>query len=143
MLSLFPINTSFFKLQINDAELAQMPELTDEMRSEIDLTLSKMERMVMQQISETSDRVQLHAAMKHLVVTGNALLYAGKKALKVFPLDRYVVLRDGDGCVCEIVTKELVDRSLLPKEFQKAGIEQDTNSPGEDGPKFGVSFYRW
>lgn len=27
MLSLFPINTSFFKLQINDAEIASVPEL--------------------------------------------------------------------------------------------------------------------
>ena len=86
MLSLFPINTSFFKLQINDGELLQMPEMTDEMRSEIDLTLSKMERMIMQQISETTDRVQLHAAMKHLIVTGNVLLHAGKKALKVCSL---------------------------------------------------------
>ena len=139
MLALFPINTSFFKLQINDAELAQMPELTDEMRSEIDLSLSKMERMVMQQISETSDRVQLHAALKHLVVTGNVLLHAGKKSLKVFPLDRFVVLRDGDGQVVEIVTKELVDRGNLPKEFQKSFTDGDTNAPGEDGPKFGVA----
>ena len=91
-----PINTSFFKLQLFDAELMKLPELTPEIRSEIDLSLSKMERIVMQQISETSDRVQLHAAMKHLVVTGNALVYAGKKALKVYPLDRYVTCRDGD-----------------------------------------------
>jgi hypothetical protein len=89
MLSLFPINTSFFKLQINDAELAGMPDLDATVRSEIDLSLSKMERIVMQHVAETSDRVQLHVAMKHLVVTGNVLIYQGKKSLKVFPLDRY------------------------------------------------------
>ena len=139
MMSLFPINTSFFKLQLSDAELMKLPELTPEIRSEIDLSLSKMERIVMQQISETSDRVQLHAAMKHLVVTGNALVYAGKKALKVYPLDRYVTCRDGDGNVIEIITKEIVDRSLLPKEFQTADVAKDANSPGEDGPKFGVA----
>lgn len=139
MLSLFPINTTFFKLQINDAELASMPEMDEQVRSDIDESLSKMERVVMQQISETSDRVQLHASMKHLVVTGNALLYQGKKALKVFPLDRYVISRDGDGNVTEIVTKEIVDRSLLPKNFQGIFPERDANSPGEDGPKFGVS----
>ena len=87
-----------------------MPDVTPEVRSEIDLSLSKMERIVMQQIAETSDRVALHAAMKHLVVTGNALLHAGKKALKVFPLDRYVIARDGEGNVTEIITKEEVDR---------------------------------
>ena len=71
MLSLFPIQTSFFKLQINDAEIADVPELTPEVRSEIDMNLSKMEKMVMQQMAESSDRVQLTAAMKHLIVTGN------------------------------------------------------------------------
>ena len=85
MLSLFPVNTTFFKLQVNDGELASMPDVTPEVRSEIDLSLNKMERIVMQQIAESNDRVALHAAMKHLVVTGNALLHAGKKDLKVFP----------------------------------------------------------
>ncbi len=142
MLSLFPINTSFFKLQLNDAELMAIPELTPKVRSEIDLSLSKMERTVMEQISETSDRVQLTVAMKHLVVTGNALIFAGKKSLKVYPLDRYVIERDGDGTVIEMITKEIVDRSLLPKEFQNEGGLgglADSNSPGEDGPKFGVA----
>jgi hypothetical protein len=50
MLSLFPINTSFFKLQINDAELAKAlaanPELNAETtRSEIDVSLSKIEKV--------------------------------------------------------------------------------------------------
>lgn len=142
MLALFPINTSFFKLQINDAELMEIPELTPEVRSEIDMSLSKMEKTVMQQIAETSDRVMLTVAMKHLVVTGNCLVFAGKKALKVFPLDRYVISRDGDGTVTEIITKEIVDRSLLPKEFQNAGglmPDGDSNAVGEDGPKFGVA----
>jgi hypothetical protein len=140
MLSLFPINTSFFKLQINDAELMALPELTPEVRSEIDLSLSKLERMITQQIAESSDRVKLHTAMKHLVVTGNALVYAGKKALKVYPLDRYVISRDGDGNVIEILTVESIHRSLLPKGFQQeVAPERDANSPGEDGPKFGLS----
>lgn len=140
MLSLFPIQTSFFKLQINDAEIAQVPELTPQVRSEIDLNLSKMEKMVMQQISESSDRVQLTVAMKHLVVTGNVLVFAGKKALKVYPLDRFVIERDGEGTVMEIITREVIDRSLLPAEFQKKSLlaGNDSNAVGEDGPKLGV-----
>ena len=141
LMSLFPINTSFFKLQINDAELMELPELDLQMRSEIDLSLSKIERLVMEQIAETSDRVYLHAAMKHLVVTGNVLVFAGKKGLKLYPLDRYVVVRDGNGEVTEILTKESVARQLLPKDFQAplASLEKDSNAVGEDGPKFGVT----
>ena len=55
-------------------------------RSEIDLSLNKMERIIMQHVNESNDRVALHVAMKHLIVTGNCLLYHGKKALKVYPL---------------------------------------------------------
>ena len=139
MMSLFPINATFFKLQINDGELSKKGDITPEVRSEIDLSLSKMERVIMQQIGESNDRVYLHAAMKHLVVSGNALVYAGKKALKTFPLDRYVISRDGDGNVVEIITKEVVDRDLLPPEFQKASLERDSNAVGEDGPKFGMA----
>jgi hypothetical protein len=141
MLSLFPVNTSFFKLQISDAELMQLPELTPEVRSEIDLSLSKLERIIHQQIAESSDRVMLHQAMKHLVVTGNVLIFVGKKALKVYPLDRYVVNRDGDGNLIEVVTVESVHRTLLPAEFQKHLLdtkEKDSNSPGADGPRYGV-----
>ena len=141
MLSLFPISTKFFKLQISDGALAKDPELDAQARSEIDLVLSKMERVVMQDMAESADRVQLHQAMKHLVTTGNVLLYMGKKGLKLFPLDRYVVVRDGEGTVTEIVTVEAIDRQFLPPGFLKdsernkknaLAVEPD-NHPGDGG----------
>lgn len=139
MLSLFPLNTSFFKLQINDIELNKVSNGDPTIRSQVDMALSKMEKLVMQQLAETNDRVHLTGAMKHLIVTGNSLVFCGKKSLKVFPLDRYVIARDGNDNVQEIVTKEIVDRDLLPKEFQPQNAENDVNSPGEDGPKSGVA----
>jgi hypothetical protein len=51
------------------------------------------------------------------VVGGNALMYMGKEGLKHYPLNRYVVERDGNGNVIEIVTKELINRKLLPANF--------------------------
>jgi hypothetical protein len=136
MLSLFPINQKFFKLQINDGKLALDPTVDAQARSEIDLTLSKIERIVMQNVAESQDRMVLHQAMKHLVVTGNVLVYMGKKFLKLFPLDRFVVVRDGEGQPTEIVTVEAVDRQFLPEDFQKPtssiGIKPD-NHPGEEG----------
>jgi hypothetical protein len=53
------------------------------------------------------------------VVGGNALIYMGKDGLKHYPLNRYVVDRDGNGNVIEIVTKELINKNLLPKEIMK------------------------
>ena len=115
MLSLLPPQTTFFKLQVRDDKLGT--DLPADIRSELDLSFAKMERMVMDSVAASSDRVVVHQALKHLVVGGNALIYMGKEGLKHYPLNRYVVDRDGNGNVIEIVTKELINKNLLPKEI--------------------------
>ena len=111
MLALLPPQTTFFKLQIRDDKLGE--EFDPQIRSELDLSFSKMERMVMDSINASNDRVVVHQAVKHLIVGGNSLIYMGKDGLKNYPLNRFVVDRDGNGNVIEIVTKELIDRKLL------------------------------
>lgn len=137
MLSLFPVTATFFKLQINDGKLASDPSLDVKIKSEIDLSLSKMERVIMQHIAESQDRVILHQAMKHLIVTGNVLVYMGSSGVKLYPLDRYVVCRDGEGQPTEIVTVESINRQFLPEKFQKpkSGInrvDDNTATPSID-----------
>ena len=126
MLALLPPQTSFFKLQIRDDKLGT--ELPAEIRSELDLSFAKMERMVMDSIASSSDRVAVHQAIKHLVVGGNALMFMGKEGIKHYPLNRYVVERDGNGNVIEIVTKELINKQLLPKEFQELKQQQSVGT---------------
>ena len=133
-LALLPPQTTFFKLQIRDDALGQ--DIDPEVRSELDLSFAKMERMVMDYINASSDRVILNQALKHLVVSGNALIFMGKDGLKHYPLNRYVVNRDGNGNVIEIVTKELISRKLLdlPKEVNQpnSGIDETTGGYGTD-----------
>ena len=117
MLALLPPQTTFFKLQIADEKLGT--DLPVEVRSELDLSFAKLERMVMDSIAASSDRVTVHQAIKHLVVGGNALLFMGKDGIKHYPLNRYVVERDGNGNVIEIVTKELINKKLLPVNIVK------------------------
>ena len=134
MLALLPPQTSFFKLQVRDDKLGD--ELPKEVRSELDLSFSKIERMIMDYIAASSDRVVVHQALKHLIVGGNALIFMGKDGLKHFPLNRYVVNRDGNGNVLEIVTKELISRKVLgvelpdPEPNNVAG--GNSRSDGED-----------
>jgi hypothetical protein len=138
MLSLFPVNATFFKLQINDGRLSLDPNLSATVKSEIDLSLSKMERVVMQNIAESQDRVILHQAMKHVIVTGNVLIYMGSNGVKLYPLDRFVVVRDGEGNPTEIVTVESIDRQFLPAEFQMEqarnvnDVADNTSAPSTD-----------
>ena len=64
MLALLPPQTTFFKLQVRDDKLGE--EIPAEVRSELDLSFSKMERIVMDYIAASSDRVVVHQALKHL-----------------------------------------------------------------------------
>jgi len=131
MLALIPPQTSFFKLQVRDDKLGE--EFPREVKSELDLSFAKMERMVMDYVNASSDRVVVHQALKHLIVSGNALIFMGKDGLKNYPLNRFVVNRDGNGNVCEIVTKELISRKILGMDLP----ESVPNSPGDDGYKTG------
>ena len=67
----------------------------------------------MEAIAASDDRVTIHQALKHLVVSGNALIFMGKDGLKLYPLNRFVIDRDGNGNVIEIVTKEKIAKKLL------------------------------
>ena len=127
MLALLPPQTTFFKLQVRDDKLGE--DFPPEVRSELDLSFSKMERMIMDYIAASSDRVVVHQALKHLIVGGNALIFMGKDGLKNYPLNRYVVDRDGNGNILEIVTKELIDRKGLGVELP----EPQPNSPNDEG----------
>ena len=116
MLAMLPPQTAFFKLQIRDDKIGE--EIEPEIRSELDLSFSKIERNIMEYIAASSDRVVVHQALKHLIVSGNALIFMSKDGLKHYPLNRFVVNRDGNGNVLEIVTKEMIDRKVLGLERQ-------------------------
>jgi len=133
MLALLPPQTSFFKLQVNDINLPQ--ELGPNVRSELDLSFAKVERTIMESIAESGDRVAVHQALKHLVVAGNALIFMSRDGLKLYPLSRYVVDRDGNGNVIEIVTKETISKKIVKKiypDFKDEGVVANLDEPNDE-----------
>ena len=112
-LSLVPPQTSFFKLQLDESLLGQ--DFEPQVKSELDLSFAKIERTILDAIAATDDRVIIHQALQHLVVAGNALIFMGKEGLKLFPLNRFVIERDGNGQVIEIVTRERINKKLIEK----------------------------
>jgi len=120
MLALLPPNSTFFELQVDESKMTK-EGLSPEVKSDLDLSFAKIERIVMDLIAQSDDRVVVHQALKHLVVSGNALIFMDKDKLKVYPLNRFVVERDGLGNVIEIVTKEQINKKLIP---ELAEIEQ-------------------
>ena len=136
MLALLPPQTAFFKLQVNDINLP--PDLGPAIKAELDLSMAKIERTIMEAIAESTDRVIIHQALKHLVVAGNALIFMGKESLKMYPLNRYVLNRDGDGNVTEIITKEIISKKLL-KNLAPDYKEPEPNSVSAGGGLGGYS----
>jgi len=125
MLAILPPQTAFFKLQMREDKLGE--QFDPQLKSEMDLSFSKIERLIMDFIAQSNDRVVVHQALKHLIVSGNALIFMGKDGLKHYPLNRYAVERDGNGNVIEIITKELVSRKVL-------GIESPTPTDEVNNP---------
>ena len=129
MLALMPVQTSFFKLQVDDTQLGEVPP---EVKTELDLSFAKIERTIMDAIAASDDRVVIHQALKHLVVSGNALIFMGKDGLKLYPLNRFVIDRDGNGNVIEIVTKEKIAKKLLTDQVPELYQEMQGTDPDED-----------
>lgn len=131
LLAAMPTNTSFFKLQVSDGEFVKDEQLDKQIRSEVDLAMSLMEQIVLQHVEASNDRQVFFNAFRHLVCTGNVLLFDhDHDPIQLFPLNRYVVERDGNGNWLEIVTVEAVDRRLLPEEFQEERQEDLDFKPG-------------
>jgi len=129
LLTLMPPNSPFFRMDIDEVELEKLKEdLGDQqVKTRINKKLALLERRAVKWVERLAYRVQLFKAIRLLVVSGNALiekvLETGK--LKIHRLDKYVVRRDGDGNVRELVIREKVSLSDLPEEMR----------PEKDDPK--------
>ena len=131
-LSLVPPQTSFFKLQLDESQLGE--QFGPEVKSELDLSFAKIERTILDAIAASDDRVVIHQALQHLVVGGNALIFMGKDGLKLYPLNRYVIERDGNGDVIEIITKERINKDLIPN-YEQIAPEISYNDDEDIGKK--------
>jgi len=115
LMSLLPPNQPFFRLLLDEEAVRAIGEAS-EYKTEIDQTLSSIERAVMQQIETLAMRAGLFEALKHLIVGGNTLMYLTDEGLRVFHLDQFVVKRDPMGRLQHIVVKETVSPTVLPDE---------------------------
>lgn len=129
LLALLPTNSPFFRLTIDDFDLALATNGQAD-RGAVEEALARIERAGLQEIEASAVRVPVFEALKQLVVTGNALLYMPKddKGMKVYRLDRYVTKRDAMGNVLEIITKESVSPLMLPEEVRQLLTDPEDRS---------------
>lgn len=132
LLALLPPNSPFFRLQVDTNKL-QQEGAPEEVISEIDAALRKVEDKVMDEIAKERYRIAVHEALKQLIITGNALLYMPEEGgMRVFRLDRFVIERDPMGNVLYIATKETVSYSALDEDIKAAIAQPENSTKGSD-----------
>ena len=129
-ISLFPINTGFFKLEIDDLAMI-VSQQGPEVKTQLDTALVKVEQQVNNMLETMSFRASMNEAFKQLIVAGNVLLYINPSGIRVIHLENYTVERDPMGNVVEIIIEEEVSPSVLPPDF----LPKDLQDKGYDNNK--------
>lgn len=125
LLALLPPNAPFFRYQVDQQQLIE-EGADEEFISETEVALQKMEKSIMDEIAQENYRVVLHESLKHLIITGNALLFMPQTGgMRTYHLNRYVVDRDPMGNVIKVAVKESISYEHLP-ESVKAQVSAES-----------------
>lgn len=147
LMQILPPTEAFFRFTLDPVEMekqeAEMlqsgasPEEVAGAKSEIELSLNKLELSILRSIETSNDRVMVHESLMHLIVAGNVLLHIAEDGLRLYPLNRYVLLRDPTGepllaVVCETMAVDQLPASIrneLTKDKEEYGDLIDNTSP--------------
>ena len=143
LLALMPPNQTFYKFQVDDdvrkeLEAADEQSDTDAMAA-VEKQLSQIEQRILEHIEASSDRTTMYEAIRHLIVTGNGMIYMPNKGgMAFYRLDQYVVERDKMGQVLQGIIKETRDRSTVSERIE-ALIDTEPTADGHEE----VDIYTW
>jgi hypothetical protein len=119
MLALFPPGSAFFKLSLDEQtkrELQDASQGSTDVIGETESALSLTEQRILDAFEQNGARVSLDEGMKQLLNAGNTLLYINPEGgMLSYRLDRYVVKRDAETNVLEVILKECFSRASLPE----------------------------
>lgn len=139
MIALFPVNQPFMRLRMDGPTEDQAKKADPALKTEIEDGLANVEKKFMTDMETKAMRPHLYEGVRHMVVGGNVLLHfpdehryiETEASVRVFHLDRYVVKRDPQGNVLEIVVKESVAPSSLDESFY-AAAKAKAGANGDD-----------
>lgn len=115
IITLFPPQRSFFKLEMTEAAEAALNK-AGFTKTDLSEQLSAITKRTQRVQEEMNSRSALVEAAKHLIISGNSCLYAPKDgAMQAIPLSNYVVTRSMSGSLlCLIVLQEKELNSFEP-----------------------------
>jgi hypothetical protein len=118
LLALLPPNSPFFRQKIDDQTVLELSQ-DEAAKAAVEQAISQREIAIVEEIEAHGIRIPSFEMLKHLVVTGNGLIYLEDDGtLCFYRLDQYVCKRDPKGNVLEIVLHERVSPMCLPEDIQ-------------------------
>lgn len=131
---LFPNSRPFFKVSLSE-ELEMATEERGLSPTEISSSLARMEMDACQQLFKNASYNQLVIALKHLIVTGNVLLFRDSEVSKTvaYGIQSFALRRDGRGKMLDCFLREFVEYSELDPKFQKQlALKYQNMKEGQD-----------
>jgi len=133
LLSILPPSSPFFRLTLTPEARALVGE-DHEALAEIDTALSLREQAVMREIERQGLRNPLHSALRHLLISGNVVIYHRPEGgFRLFPLDSFVIKRSGRGQIECLITHETVSVEDLRQQLEDEEIAAIEASPAGQG----------
>lgn len=115
ILSLFPPNTSFFKLSVNPALLAESGKGEGELQDKMQL----LEKIITNEMELSGLRAKLVHLLKGCIIGGGVVLYVPDEGSpETYLLDKFGISRDRQGNILRLVIKDAVAYPSLSEEDQ-------------------------
>jgi hypothetical protein len=121
--TLFPANTSFFRIDVTNPDLKALFE-RKKVKSIIEYENSACERLFY-----NASYAQLVQAMRLLIITGECLLYRVADSMRVYSLKNYAVKRNNVGEVLDLIILEHKFYEELDEETKAALGDYRSNAP--------------
>jgi hypothetical protein len=141
MQTLFPPNRSFFKLNLSAEDMAGMAEGSGLSKAAVEFALSRAEDDARKLMLNVGGRPALLDSIKHIIVSGNALIYYPEKGkMQAYALDEFCVQRDPDGEITSLITRDNKGFLTLPEDMRNL-VRTELNIRPEDEEKTNVNLY--
>lgn len=134
MLAAFAPSRPFFRADPDDATAREMREAQVE-DSAVAEALALVEKEAVRKLDQLALRPKLYEVLKHLIITGNVLLYLDEENPRVMGLKKYCTRRAADGTLVELIVGDRVRVDELEPEVQEA---IKNKQPDQE-----VNHYRW
>ena len=144
LLTLFPVSSPFFKLEVPEGIVQQLQNEKDKnIKEAIEKRMSEMENIIQSDLEVNAFRVRLFETLKQLLTTGDFLLYIPLNGSpEGYRLDKYVVKRAYSGRMLELILKQVISRAELPEIWRQQLDEAiDSSTAESSGEGSGPSKY--